>query len=63
VDDVRFLPKPVQHPRIPIWVAALWPKRAPFRRAARWDGVFPLKMEATGVFGSMTPDDVRELRA
>lgn len=62
VDDVRFLPRPLQEPRIPIWVAALWPKHAPMRRAARWDGVFPLKMEATGVFGSMTPDDVREMR-
>jgi probable F420-dependent oxidoreductase len=42
VDDVRFRPRPVQSPRVPIWVAGLWPGRAPFRRAARWDGVFPL---------------------
>jgi alkanesulfonate monooxygenase SsuD/methylene tetrahydromethanopterin reductase-like flavin-dependent oxidoreductase (luciferase family) len=38
----RFLPRPVQTPRIPIWVGGLWPGTAPFRRAARWDGVFPL---------------------
>jgi alkanesulfonate monooxygenase SsuD/methylene tetrahydromethanopterin reductase-like flavin-dependent oxidoreductase (luciferase family) len=31
-------PKPVQSPRIPIWVAGGWPRRPPFRRAARWDG-------------------------
>lgn len=42
VKDAQFLPKPVQQPRIPIWVGGEWPNKAPFRRAARWDGVFPL---------------------
>jgi alkanesulfonate monooxygenase SsuD/methylene tetrahydromethanopterin reductase-like flavin-dependent oxidoreductase (luciferase family) len=42
LDGVRFLPRPVQLPRIPIWIAGMWPNRAPFRRAARWDGVFPI---------------------
>ena len=37
-----FLPRPLQQPRIPIWLAGYWPHRAPFRRAARYDGVFPL---------------------
>jgi alkanesulfonate monooxygenase SsuD/methylene tetrahydromethanopterin reductase-like flavin-dependent oxidoreductase (luciferase family) len=37
----RFAP-PLQQPRIPIWVAATWPVRKMLRRAARWDGVFPL---------------------
>jgi len=36
------LPTPVQKPRIPVWVAGLWPHKKPFRRAAQWDGVFPL---------------------
>ena len=35
-------PTPVQQPRIPIWVAGQWANKAPFRRAARWDGVFPI---------------------
>jgi hypothetical protein len=39
--ETVFLPTPVQRPRPPIWVAAHWPARAPLRRAARWDGVFP----------------------
>lgn len=42
IKDIQFLPKPVQQPRIPIWVGGFWPHKAPFRRAARWDGVFPL---------------------
>jgi alkanesulfonate monooxygenase SsuD/methylene tetrahydromethanopterin reductase-like flavin-dependent oxidoreductase (luciferase family) len=38
-----FLPTPVQRPRIPVWVAGFWPRKAPFRRAAKWDGVIPLR--------------------
>jgi alkanesulfonate monooxygenase SsuD/methylene tetrahydromethanopterin reductase-like flavin-dependent oxidoreductase (luciferase family) len=43
LDAMTFLPVPVQRPRIPIWVAGMWPNRRPFRRAARFDGVFPIK--------------------
>jgi alkanesulfonate monooxygenase SsuD/methylene tetrahydromethanopterin reductase-like flavin-dependent oxidoreductase (luciferase family) len=43
VDDVKFVPRAIQTPSVPIWVAGFWPNRAPMRRAARWDGVFPLK--------------------
>lgn len=39
VHQATLHPKPLQSPRIPIWVAGGWPKRAPFRRAAQWDGV------------------------
>ena len=42
IEGARFLPAPLQQPRIPIWVAAYWPNRRPLRRAARFDGVFPL---------------------
>jgi alkanesulfonate monooxygenase SsuD/methylene tetrahydromethanopterin reductase-like flavin-dependent oxidoreductase (luciferase family) len=33
---------PVQCPRPPIWVPGTWPYKAPFRRAAQWDGVYPI---------------------
>lgn len=42
IREALFMPAPVQKPRIPIWVAGQWPNKAPIRRAARWDGVFPL---------------------
>ncbi|KAA3659067.1 MAG: LLM class flavin-dependent oxidoreductase [Chloroflexi bacterium] len=42
IQDAHFLPKPVQSPRIPIWVGGFWPNKRPFQRAARWDGMFPL---------------------
>ncbi len=41
VDGVRFRPTPVDG-TIPIWVAGTWPGGAPFRRAARFDGVWPV---------------------
>ena len=49
VKDAHFLPAAQQQPRIPVWVAGKWPNKAPFRRAAQWDGVFPL----------LSGDDVR----
>ena len=41
IDDVVFLPAPVQRPRVPIWVGGVWPNKAPMRRATRWDGAIP----------------------
>jgi alkanesulfonate monooxygenase SsuD/methylene tetrahydromethanopterin reductase-like flavin-dependent oxidoreductase (luciferase family) len=58
LDEMRFLPRPVQE-RIPVWIGGNWPNRRPFQRAARWDGVVPEK-----VGGQLpTPDDVRDLSA
>jgi len=42
LDDVRHLPRPVQQPRIPVWVGGVWPNPKPMRRAGHWDGVFPI---------------------
>jgi alkanesulfonate monooxygenase SsuD/methylene tetrahydromethanopterin reductase-like flavin-dependent oxidoreductase (luciferase family) len=53
VDETVFRPRPLQRPRIPIWVAGRWPARPPFRRAARWDGVFAT---FDGVGHADTPD-------
>jgi len=59
--DVQFLPVPVQ-PRIPIWVAATWPVPAPFRRAARMDGVWPLRRNPDQTSSPLSPDDVAGVR-
>jgi alkanesulfonate monooxygenase SsuD/methylene tetrahydromethanopterin reductase-like flavin-dependent oxidoreductase (luciferase family) len=58
LDKMYFRPAALQQPRIPIWVGGYWPNKAPFRRAARFDGVFPLKHN-----GSLAPSDLREIRA
>ena len=50
VDDVQFLPRPVQRPRIPIWAAAFPGSVKPLRRAARYDGFFPVNLESVDDF-------------
>ena len=47
-DRVTFQPTPVQRPRVPVWVAGRWPNRRPLRRAARYDGYFPIDLQAPG---------------
>jgi alkanesulfonate monooxygenase SsuD/methylene tetrahydromethanopterin reductase-like flavin-dependent oxidoreductase (luciferase family) len=43
LDD--FLPRPVQRPGIPIWVAGFYGKSKPLRRAIRYQGFFPVDLE------------------
>jgi alkanesulfonate monooxygenase SsuD/methylene tetrahydromethanopterin reductase-like flavin-dependent oxidoreductase (luciferase family) len=45
VDGLRFLPRPVQQPGVPVWVAGFPGKVRPMRRAARYDGFFPVNLE------------------
>jgi len=52
-----FLPRPKQMPRIPIWVGGFWPRKGPFIRAARWDGVLPLRVPEE----LPQPDDLKEI--
>jgi alkanesulfonate monooxygenase SsuD/methylene tetrahydromethanopterin reductase-like flavin-dependent oxidoreductase (luciferase family) len=56
VAEATFLPTPLQRPRIPVWVGGTWPGTGPFRRAARWDGVVPMKLTAEPE--SLTPDEL-----
>lgn len=58
IENVTFNPASLQQPRIPIWVGGWWPTKAPFRRAARWDGVIPLKQSGDNL---LTPQDVVEV--
>lgn len=60
VTENVFLPRPVQCPRVPIWVAGRWPNHRPFRRAARWDGVFPTHAQ-TGHADTMTASQLGEI--
>jgi alkanesulfonate monooxygenase SsuD/methylene tetrahydromethanopterin reductase-like flavin-dependent oxidoreductase (luciferase family) len=58
----EFKPPPVQQPRIPIWVAGRWPNRRPLRRAARWDGFFPIDLTGPDDL-AVFAEELRELRA
>jgi alkanesulfonate monooxygenase SsuD/methylene tetrahydromethanopterin reductase-like flavin-dependent oxidoreductase (luciferase family) len=57
----EFEPVPVQRPRIPVWVAGVWPNRRPVRRAARWDGLFAIGMDSPDGLAEMAAE-ARELR-
>jgi alkanesulfonate monooxygenase SsuD/methylene tetrahydromethanopterin reductase-like flavin-dependent oxidoreductase (luciferase family) len=47
VDGVRFLPQPVRQ-TVPVWIAGFPGNIRPLRRAARWDGFFPVNLEHPG---------------
>jgi alkanesulfonate monooxygenase SsuD/methylene tetrahydromethanopterin reductase-like flavin-dependent oxidoreductase (luciferase family) len=57
-----FRPLPVQRPRIPVWVAATWPNQSPLRRAARWDGLFPIELPGPEQLAELA-EAVRQQRA
>lgn len=62
LEPVTFRPVPLQQPRIPIWVAAMWPSKRPVRRAARWDGIAPIFYSIeTDEWSEATPETVRDL--
>ena len=63
VRETQFQPTPLQRPRIPIWVAGMWPNRAPFRRAARYDGVVPIRVDERGMPAALGADELAELVA
>lgn len=53
VDGISFLPRPVQRPGVPVWIAGFPGNLKPLRRAARFDGFFPVNLEH--------PDQVAEI--
>jgi alkanesulfonate monooxygenase SsuD/methylene tetrahydromethanopterin reductase-like flavin-dependent oxidoreductase (luciferase family) len=55
IDAMRFLPRPVQRPGVPIWVAGYHGKSRPLRRALRYQGFFPVGLEH--------PDQLAEISA
>jgi len=55
IAGMRFMPTPIQHPRVPVWVAATYGNRRPLERAAHYDGLFPVNLEH--------PDQLAEMAA
>lgn len=60
IKEAQFLPRPLQSPRIPIWVAGVWPAKAPLRRAARFDGVVPIGRDLP-ITAMLSPQEMREI--
>jgi alkanesulfonate monooxygenase SsuD/methylene tetrahydromethanopterin reductase-like flavin-dependent oxidoreductase (luciferase family) len=59
--DGEFEPPPLQRPRIPVWVASRWPSRRPLRRAARFDGLFPIDLPGPEALAELV-EEMAELR-
>jgi hypothetical protein len=62
LDEMTFLPTPVQTPRIPIWVVGAWPREKSMARVLRYDGLLPAKLDADGSFADVTPDDLHAMK-
>ncbi len=67
ISEVTLAPRPLQQPRIPIWIGGQYPNAGPIRRAARWDGSCLFKAAEYSadkiVQAEWTADDIRNLRA
>jgi alkanesulfonate monooxygenase SsuD/methylene tetrahydromethanopterin reductase-like flavin-dependent oxidoreductase (luciferase family) len=61
LENVQFLPAPVQKPRIPIWVSAMERNERTLSRAGRWDGVILGAMTAEGGMTPLPPEAVAEV--
>jgi hypothetical protein len=63
LDEMHYPPKPLQQPRIPLWVPGIWPRIKSMRRILKCDGLFPQKMNPKGEFEEVTPTDLRQMKA
>ena len=54
--ELLFTPGAYQNRQIPVWVGGFWPNKRPFRRAARWQGAYPLAAE-----DYITPQDAQDI--
>lgn len=63
LDPQYYPPRPVQQPRIPLWVVGAWPRMKSMRRALKCDGVLPIKLAADGQIAQLTPSELAEVKA
>jgi alkanesulfonate monooxygenase SsuD/methylene tetrahydromethanopterin reductase-like flavin-dependent oxidoreductase (luciferase family) len=56
VDGIHFLPRPIQRPGIPVWIAGSYGKPKPLRRAAGHQGFFPINLEHADQLAEITSD-------
>ncbi len=62
LDPQYYPPRPVQQPRIPIWVVGIWPRMKSMRRVLRCDGLIPIVMNTERQYTTILPEHVREMR-
>ena len=63
LEEMTFLPPPVQRPRIPIWVVGAWPSKRSVNRALRYDGILPAAVGGTPESPGVTAETIRDIKA
>jgi hypothetical protein len=63
VDEQHYPPKPVQQPRIPLWIPVIYPHKKSLQRVLKCDGLLPEKRDAEGKPVDVTPEDIRAMKA
>ncbi len=63
LDPQFYPPRPVQQPRIPLWVVGAWPRMNSMRRTLKCDGVLPVKLAADGQVAQLSPAELAEVKA
>ena len=62
LQDVSLGFRPLQRPRIPIWVAGAWLRPKSMRRVIRCDGILPEGKRIDGTSFNVSPEDVRAIQ-
>ena len=60
---MTFIPRPVQMPRIPIWVVGAWPRPKSMRRVLKYDGLIPVIKKVDGSHEDVLPQKIQEMKA
>jgi hypothetical protein len=63
MDEMHYPPKPVQQPRIPLWVVGVWPRKKSMQRVLKCDGVFVEKRGLDSKPVDATPADIGAIKA
>ena len=63
LDEMYYPPKPVQRPRIPIWIPGIWPRKKSMQRTLKCDGLLAEVISPDGKPEPVTPEDLRNMKA
>jgi hypothetical protein len=62
IKSMRFIPRPFQKPRIPIWVVGAWGWPKSMGRVLKYDGLIPVIKKPNGDHEEVTPSAISEMR-
>lgn len=62
LDVMHYPSKPVQQPRIPLWVVGIWPRKKSMRRILKCDGLIPMQMNEARQIVELTPEGLKPMK-